>query len=166
MISRTRCLKSSSQFPVLSSQKTDHFACSLVTAPERKKAHDAAGDIMGQSYRELIAWQKAMKLVTAIYLATGPFPTSEMYGLTSQLRRAAVSVPSNIAEGQARYSQKEFHHFLSQARGSLVEIETQLLIARELDYLPAYKTGQSLAQADELGRILNGLAASIKTRIA
>jgi len=121
---------------------------------------------MGQSYRELIAWQKAMKFVAAIYLATQQFPTAELYGLTSQLRRAAVSVPSNIAEGQARYSQKEFHHFLSQARGSLVEIETQLLISRELRYLPAAKTDELLAQADELGKVLNGLVASIKTRIA
>jgi four helix bundle protein len=65
---------------------------------------------MGRSYRELIAWQKAMALVTQIYIATQQFPSSELYGLTSQLRRAAVSVPSNIAEGQARFSQKEFHH--------------------------------------------------------
>jgi len=90
---------------------------------------------MGHSYRELIAWQKAMKLVTEIYEATQRFPSEERYGLTNQLRRASVSVPSNIAEGQARFSQKEFHHFLSQARGSLVEIETQLLIARALTYL-------------------------------
>jgi len=79
---------------------------------------------MGESYRELIAWQKAIRLVTEIYQATRQFPRDELYGLTSQLRRAAVSVPSNIAEGQARFSRKEFHHFLSQARGSLVEIET------------------------------------------
>ena len=79
---------------------------------------------MGRSYRELIAWQKAMKFVTEIYAATQRFPAEERYGLTNQLRRASVSVPSNIAEGQARFSQKEFHHFLSQERGSLVEIET------------------------------------------
>ena len=90
---------------------------------------------MGRSYRELIAWQKAMKLVTEIYEATQRFPSEERYGLTNQLRRASVSVPSNIAEGQARFSQKEFHHFLSQARGFLVEIETRLLIARALTYL-------------------------------
>jgi four helix bundle protein len=87
---------------------------------------------VGESYRDLIAWQKAMDLVTAIYRVTGSFPREELYGLTSQLRRAAVSVPSNIAEGQARFSRKEFHHFLSQARGSLVEIETQLMIAENL----------------------------------
>ena len=94
---------------------------------------------MGRSYRELIAWQKGMKLVTEIYEATQRFPSEERYGLTNQLRRASVSLPSNIAEGQARFSQKEFHHFLSQARGSLVEIETQLLIARNLKYLQPAK---------------------------
>ena len=121
---------------------------------------------MGRSYRELIAWQKAMKLVTEIYEATQRFPSEERYGLTNQLRRASVSVPSNIAEGQARFSQKEFHHFLSQARGSLVEIETQLLIARNLKYLPPVKADILLAAAEELGRVLNGLIASIKNRAA
>ena len=77
-----------------------------------------------------------------------------------------VSVPSNIAEGQARFSQEEFHHFLSQARGSLVEIETQLLIARDLKYLQPTKAVALLAAADELGRVLNGLIASIKSRAA
>ena len=121
---------------------------------------------MGRSYRELIAWQKAMKLVIEIYEATQRFPSEERYGLTNQMRRASVSVPSNIAEGQARFSQKEFHHFLSQARGSLVEIETQLLIARNLKYLPPVKADILLAAAEELGRVLNGLIASIKNRAA
>ncbi len=119
---------------------------------------------MGRSYRDLIAWQKAMKLVTEIYAATQRFPTEERFGITNQLRRAAVSVPSNIAEGQARFSQREFRHFLSQARGSLVEIETQLLIARDLKYLQPAKTEELLAAAAELGRLLNGLIASIKNR--
>jgi four helix bundle protein len=101
-----------------------------------------------------------------VYAATERFPSEERYGLTNQLRRAAVSVPSNIAEGQARFSQKEFHHFLSQARGSLVEIETQLLIARELKYLQPSKAEDLLATTDELGRVLNGLIASIKNRAA
>ena len=117
---------------------------------------------MGESYRDLIAWQKAMQLVTEIYQATRAFPREELYGLTNQLRRAAVSVPSNIAEGQARFSRKEFHHFLSQGRGSLVEIETQLIIAQQLGYLPVKQTQSLLVQAAELGRILNGLIASIK----
>jgi len=121
---------------------------------------------MSRTYRELIAWQKAMKFVTEIYAATQRFPSEERYGITNQLRRAAVSVPSNIAEGQARFSQREFHHFLSQARGSLVEIETQLLISRELKYLQPAKADDLLATADELGRVLNGLIASIKNRAA
>ena len=121
---------------------------------------------MGRSYRELIAWQKSMRFVIEIYRATQGFPRSELYGLTSQLRRAAVSVPSNIAEGQARLSQREFHHFLSQARGSLAEIETQLRIAQELRYLLPNKAESLLASADEIGRILNGLLAAIKSRAA
>jgi four helix bundle protein len=121
---------------------------------------------MGRSYRDLIAWQKAMKFVREIYTVTQLFPREERYGIINQLRRAAVSVPSNIAEGQARFSQKEFHHFLSQARGSLVEIETQLLIARDLKFLPSNKAELLLKDADELGRILNGLIASTKSRAA
>src|SRR4029077_14971364 len=118
---------------------------------------------MGRSYRELIAWQKAMKLVTEIYEATQRFPSEERYGLTNQLRRASVSVPSNIAEGQARFSQTEFHHFLSQARGSLVEIETQLMIAQNLEYLSPHQVASLLDKAAELGKVLNGLIASIKS---
>jgi four helix bundle protein len=121
---------------------------------------------MGRSYRDLIAWQKAMKFVTEIYQVTQRFPTEERYGITNQLRRASVSVPSNIAEGQARFSQKEFHHLLSQARGSLAEVETQVLIARDLKYLQPAKADGLLAAADELGRVLNGLIASIKSRAA
>ena len=121
---------------------------------------------MGRSYRDLIAWQKAMKFVTQIYEVTQRFPSEERYGLTNQLRRASVSVPSNIAEGQARFSQKEFHHFLSMAGGSLVELETQLLIARNLKYISEADADTLLAAADELGRVLNGLIGSIKSRAA
>lgn len=117
---------------------------------------------MGDSYRDLIAWRKAMQLVFQIYQVTKAFPHDELFGLTSQLRRAAVSVPSNIVEGQARFSQKEFCRFLSQARGSLVEAETQLLIAKGLGYVPEKDTQDLLNQAAELGRILNGLVASLK----
>jgi four helix bundle protein len=117
---------------------------------------------MGQSYRELIAWQKAMDLVTEIYRATSSFPREEQYGLTNQLRRAAVSVPSNIAEGQARFSQREFHRFLGHARGSLVEIETQLMIACNLEYLSAKQSHDLLDKTAEVGRIMNGLIASIR----
>jgi four helix bundle protein len=99
---------------------------------------------MGRTYRDLIAWQKAMKFVSELYAVTHRFPGEERFGITNQLRRAAVSVPSNIAEGQARFSQKGFHHFLSQARGSLVEIETQLLIAKNPKYIQPAKAEELL----------------------
>jgi four helix bundle protein len=118
---------------------------------------------MGDSYRDLIAWRKAMDLVTEVYQFTQAFPREERYGLTNQLRRAAVSVPSNIAEGQARYCAKEFRLFLSHARGSLVEIETQLLIAQNLKYGSASEIERLLDRASELGKILNGLVRSIKS---
>src|SRR6476659_1156091 len=89
-----------------------------------------------RSYQDLVAWQKAMDLVELVYGATRGFPREEVYGLTSQVRRAAVSVPSNIAEGQGRASTKEFLHHLSIARGSLFEVETQVLVAQRLGYLP------------------------------
>jgi four helix bundle protein len=88
-----------------------------------------------QNYRDLIAWQKAMDLVVAVYRATEQFPKEEIYALTSQIRRAAVSIPSNIAEGQGRGTVNEFTHFLRIAHGSLRELETQLLIAQRLEYL-------------------------------
>jgi four helix bundle protein len=92
---------------------------------------------VGRSYKDLVAWQRAMELVTATYKSTAGFPKEEQFGLTSQLRRAAVSIPSNIAEGQGRLSEKEFRYFLGQARGSLMEVETQFQIAQNLGYLQA-----------------------------
>ena len=118
------------------------------------------------TYKDLVAWQKAIGLVTAIYRATQGFPREELYGLTSQLRRAAVSVPSNIAEGQARYSHHEFQHFLHNARGSLAEIETQLVIARNLDYLQEKELSELMKSTAELGRILNALIAAVEKRSA
>ena len=116
---------------------------------------------MGDSYRDLIAWQKAMVLVTEIYRVTANFPREERYGLTNQLRRAAVSVPSNIAEGQARFSRKEFRQFLSHARGSVAEIETQISIAANLCYLNQEEATFLFKILSELGRVLNGLIAAI-----
>jgi four helix bundle protein len=117
---------------------------------------------MGKSYRDLVAWQKAMDLVTAVYQVSASFPKDEMYGLTSQLRRAAVSVPSNIAEGQGRHGVAEFRHFLRQASGSLMELETQITIAERLCYVSSETAGQVLCSSSELGRILNGLINSLK----
>jgi len=117
---------------------------------------------MGQSYRELIAWQKAMEFVMDVYGATKFFPRDEVYGLASQLRRAAVFIPSNIAEGQARFSAQEFYFFLGRARGSLVEVETQLMIAQNLGYITPEHGKKMLDKAGEVGRILNGLIGSIR----
>ena len=90
---------------------------------------------MARSYRELLAWQTAKALRVHVYAATQAFPRSELYGLTTQLRRAAVSVASNSAEGQGRLKAGEFLHFLGQARGSLLELDTQLAIANDLGLL-------------------------------
>ena len=117
---------------------------------------------MTQSYRDLIVWHKAMDLVTEIYRVTQNFPKGEIFGLISQLRKAAVSIPSNIAEGQGRLSKGEFRVFLGNARGSLSEVETQVLIANNLDYLNQNETTQLLDLASEVGRILNGLITSMK----
>jgi four helix bundle protein len=116
---------------------------------------------MGRSYKDLVAWQKSMDLVTATYRITGGFPRDELFGLTSQLRRAAVSIPSNIAEGQGRLSEKEFRYFLGQARGSLMEVETQLQIAENLGYLQKEQMAPLWQSCAEVGRILNGLLASV-----
>jgi len=102
-----------------------------------------------------------MALVADIYRSTQAFPKSELYGLTSQIRRAALSVPSNIAEGQGRLSTGEFKQFLGHARGSLLEVETQILVARSLNYLEPEPTEILLRQTSEVGRVLNGLIASL-----
>ena len=116
-----------------------------------------------RGHRDLIAWQKAMRLVTDVYKATRSFPREEAYGLTNQLRRAAVSVPSNLAEGHGRNSRKEFHQFIGQARGSLLEVETQLEIAVNLGYLPRAVASSLLDEAAAVARILNGLRAWSET---
>ena len=117
-----------------------------------------------QHYQQLIAWQKAIDLVAAIYEATARFPKEELYGLTSQMRRAAVSIPSNIAEGQGRASRGEFQHFLGIAKGSLFELETQVVIAVRLHVMHD-PDGQSLQyRISEVGRIVNGLVASLNKK--
>ncbi len=114
-----------------------------------------------RNYRDLIAWQKAMDLVICIYAATQTFPRDELFGLTSQMRRAAVSIPCNIAEGQSRDSTREFVHFLSIACGSLSELETQLMIADRLHYLSSQQTASQLEACSELARIIHGLKRSL-----
>jgi four helix bundle protein len=112
-----------------------------------------------RSHRDLAVWQEAMALVKDVYSLTAGFPSYELFGLTSQMRRAAVSIPSNIAEGAGRSGKKEFHQFLSVSRGSLSELETQVLISVELGYL---KDGSDLL--DRMGRLfglLGGLMHSL-----
>jgi four helix bundle protein len=116
---------------------------------------------VGQSYRGLIAWEKAMDFVMDVYGTSKAFPRNELYGLASQLRRAAVGVPTNIAEGQARFSANEFHYFLARTRGSLVEVETQLMIAQNPTYFSPEPGKELMDKAAELGKILNGLIGAI-----
>lgn len=112
-------------------------------------------------YKDLVAWQKAMELVVKIYHVTDEFPRQEVFGLVNQVRRAAVSIPSNIAEGQGRGTTRDFLHFLAVARGSLQEVETQLLIANRLGYLPENNTGPLINLIGEVARIMHGLRASL-----
>ncbi|MGD0414747.1 MAG: four helix bundle protein [Terriglobales bacterium] len=115
-----------------------------------------------QSYRQLIAWQKAMDFVAEVYKVTRTFPKDEMYEMTSQLRRAAVSIPSNIAEGQGRQTTGEFRQFLGHARGSLLETETQILLCERLEYLDRKTMETLIGHAAESGRILNGWMNSLE----
>jgi four helix bundle protein len=117
-----------------------------------------------KDYRELIVWQKAMDLVEATHHTTREFPKEEVYGLTSQMRRAAVSIPSNIAEGQARNTTREFLHFLAIAYGSLKEIETQVLIAERLAYIDARQSLALVQSTTEVARLISGLANSLRKR--
>lgn len=117
-----------------------------------------------QSYRDLIAWQTSMDLVVEIYSSTQSFPRAETYGLISQLRRAAVSIPSNIAEGHDRLSTGEFKQFLGHARGSLVEVETQILISQRLGSLEPGQSSNLLKRTTEIAKILNGLLGSLARR--
>lgn len=120
---------------------------------------------MTKSYRKLIAWQKAKSLALEIYRSTRDFPKDELYGITSQMRRAAISVASNIAEGSGRHSRKEFIQFLYHARGSLLELENQVEISRELGYIGNVSCSNILRKTEELGRILNGLVNHFKVEL-
>lgn len=110
-----------------------------------------------RSYRELDVWKKALDLVQRVYTSSREFPAEERFGITSQLRRAAVSVPSNIAEGAERPGKREFLHYLGVARGSLGELETLALIAQRLGYVSGRAAEELLKDADEIGRMLRGL---------
>jgi four helix bundle protein len=115
-----------------------------------------------KSYTELLAWQKAMDLAVSVYANTRNLPKEELYGLKSQMRRAGISIPSNIAEGQARWSRKPFLLHLSIAHGSLCELETQITFACKLGYFSDRQQESLMDQCLEAKRLLNGLAKSIK----
>ena len=115
-------------------------------------------------YCDLIVWQKAMDLVTAIYKVTADFPGAERFGLTSQIRRAAVSVPSNIAEGHGRKVTGAYLNHISIALGSIMELETQILIADRLGFMDSDTCTQLLSQSDEIGKMLGGLKKSISSQ--
>lgn len=114
-----------------------------------------------RNYTELIAWQKAMELVVAVYDLTRGFPKDELYGLVSQIRRAAVSIPSNIAEGQGRWTTGEFVQFLGIAHGSLREVETQAYIAVRIGFVEEPAIKPVLALTGEVGRLIHGLKNSL-----
>lgn len=118
-----------------------------------------------QSYRELKVWEIGIEITLSVYRLTSRFPEAEKFGLTSQLRRAATSIPSNIAEGHARGSTKEMLRFLSIARGSLAEVETQLIIARRLSYASERDIEGVLRLSDEESRMLSGLRKSLESRL-
>ncbi len=110
-----------------------------------------------QGYKDLLVWQKGVQLAKEIYRITQTFPHDEKFGLVSQMRRAAVSIPSNIAEGQARHTTKEFVQFVSHAEGSVAETDTQLILARELGYCPEDRDAEASALLSDLRKMLNAL---------
>ena len=119
------------------------------------------GGMALQHYRQLVAWQKAMDVAVAVYDATRVLPKDELYGLTSQVRRSAVSVPSNIAEGQGRGTPDEFKRFIRVANGSRQEMETQILLAGRLGYLAQEVVDRLVQSSEEVGRLNSGLLRSL-----
>src|SRR5438477_6001033 len=117
-----------------------------------------------QSYKDLNVWQKGIELAKLIYTLTARFPTEEKFGLVSQMRRAAVSIPSNIAEGQARHSTGEFIQFISNAEGSVAELETQIEIAVDLMYCTPAQKERAPSLAEEVRKMLNGRRRKLQSR--
>ncbi len=118
---------------------------------------------MIKNYRELIVWQKAMEMVENIYTLTQSLPKDELFSITNQIRRAAISVPSNIAEGYGRQSKKEYLQFLSIANGSVCEIETQLLLCVRIGYLTEENTKETFQLLSEIGKIITTIKQKLKT---
>ena len=118
-----------------------------------------------QSYRDLLAWQLGMDLVDEIYVASRGFPKDEVYGLRSQMRRAAMSIPLNIAEGHGRYNLRDFRRFLREARGSCLELETQIIIAKRRGYIEEERVAALLKQAERVGKVVSGLIRYVSQRL-
>jgi len=118
-----------------------------------------------QSYRELEIWQLSMDLAEECYRVTKGFPREELFGMTSQIRRAAASIPANIAEGQGREHTKEFLHHLSVARGSLMELETHLMLSQRVGLLDQAKAAPLLTQTERVSRMLSGLRKALEKRL-
>jgi len=118
--------------------------------------------LKSRSFRDLDVWKLSIELVKSIYQLTNKFPTSETYGLTSQLRRSAISIPSNIAEGQGRNSSKEFKQFLAFGVGSLAELETQLIISKEINCLAEEGLIPLLNDLDVIRKMIKALSSSLK----
>ena len=116
------------------------------------------------SFRELVVWQKAMDLVVKVYMLTKLLPRDEFYGLTNQIRRAVVSIPSNIAEGNSRHTTQDYIRFLSIARGSKSEVETQLEICIRLNYLTKDQTEPALTLCHEISKMLNSIIQQLAKR--
>lgn len=114
-----------------------------------------------RSYKDLEVWKLAVDFVKKVYQVTAKFPAAEIYGLTNQIRKAAISIPSNIAEGQGRISSREFRQYLSIALGSLAEIETQLIIAKEINYLSSEELNPLLSILDRIRKMTKGLSKTL-----
>lgn len=123
--------------------------------------HEDRSAARAKGYRELLVWQRAMRLARDVYRITRNWPSEERFGLTSQVRRAAVSVPANLAEGQGRFGRGEFARFVSIAHGSLCELETELLLAKDIGIVPEPVVSEVLEAAAEVGRMLRGLHRSL-----
>ncbi len=118
-----------------------------------------------KDFKDLIVWQKSMELVVEVYRLIKQLPKEELFALSNQIRRSAISIPSNIAEGQARNSTKEFIHFISIAKGSKSELETQLLLCQNLRYIDTEDLEKSFTLLNEIGKMLNVLQKKLKDKI-
>jgi four helix bundle protein len=128
---------------------------------EERNSEPTGGARLVASHKDLLVWQRSMDLVETVYRFTASFPATEQWGLISQMRRAAISVPSNIAEGYGRQATGEYRHHVSFARGSLLELETQILLARRLKYLQAVDAEPVLKEIDQISRMLATLVSKL-----